>query len=134
VAREADKEVAKEAVKSNCPWADYFDSIKESCPWSGKAYRMDKILFVKGSENTLNTYIKLFPYTKHEAYVYTWPDKSAEWLEVLSTGLNELYDTSEFLWSHPAEGGESTHVGCIIQQDAHQLNTIREKIGYDTEN
>ena len=91
----------------------------------------DKILFITASSNTLNTYAKLFPYTKHEAYVYTWPDKSAEWLETLSNGLNELYPESEWLWSHPTEGGESTPIPCLIQQDAHLLNTIREKIGYD---
>jgi hypothetical protein len=49
----------------------------------------------------------------------------------MSEGLNNLYPKSEWLWSHPAEGGESTPVPCLIQQDALQLNTLREKIGYD---
>tara|TARA_R110001606_G_scaffold315890_1_gene462686 strand:- start:299 stop:589 length:291 start_codon:yes stop_codon:yes gene_type:complete len=90
----------------------------------------EKILFINASSNTINTWAKLFTHTKHEAYVYTWPDKSAEWLETMSEGLNDIYPDSEWLWSHPEQGGESTPVPCLIQQDAHQLNTIREKIGY----
>jgi hypothetical protein len=121
-------------AKSNCPWGEYFDSIRASCPWSGNAYKMNKILFVQTNENCLRTWSNLFPHTKHEAYVYTWPDKSAEWLETMSIGLNDIYPDSEWLWSHPAEGGESTPVPCLIQQDAHQLNTIRESIGYVDEN
>ena len=117
-----------EAAKSN--WLPYFQSIKNSCPWSLKAYMSEKILFINASSNTINTWAKLFTHTKHEAYVYTWPDKSAEWLETMSEGLNDIYPDSEWLWSHPEQGGESTPVPCLIQQDAHQLNTIREKIGY----
>lgn len=126
-----DKEAAK---RNNCPWNTYFTSIKDSCPWSLSAFMSDKILFVNTTEKCIDTYAKLFPHTKHEAYVYTWPGKSAEWLSTMSEGLNDLYPKSEWLWSHPAEGGESTPVPCLIQQDALQLNTIREKIGYDKQN
>jgi len=120
--------VETEAVKRN-KWAEYFDSIKRVCPWSGQAYKMSKILFVETNGNCLNTWAKLFPHTEHEAYVYTWPDASVEWLQTMSEGLNEKYET-EWLWSHPDLGEKNTHIPVLIQQDATQLAELREKIGY----
>jgi hypothetical protein len=120
--------VDSEAVKSD-KWAEYFASIRKVCPWSGQAYKMSKILFVETNGTCLNTWAKLFTHTKHEAYVYTWPDASVEWLQTMCEGLNKIYDT-EWLWSHPAEGGDSTHIPVLIQQDATQLAELREKIGY----
>ncbi len=120
------------AIKED-KWARYFDSIKQVCPWSGKAHKMSKILFVETNGNCLNTWAKLFHHTKHEAYVYTWPDASVEWLQTMCDGLNDIYDTT-WLWSHPLEGGDSTHIPVLIQQDATQLAELREKIGYVDEN
>ena len=110
-------------------WAEYFASIRKVCPWSQKAFMNDKILFVETNGTCLNTYAKLFPHTEYEAFVYKWPTASVEWLKTMSEGLNEIYDT-EWLWSHPSEGGDSTHIPVLIQQDATQLAELREKIGY----
>ena len=118
-----------EAVKSD-RWAEYYDSIKQVCPWSGRAHRMSKILYVETTPVCLDTYAKLFPYTEYEAAVYKWPDASVEWLKTMCDGLNEQYESSTWLWSHPAEGGDSTHIPVLIQQDATQLAELREKIGY----
>lgn len=117
-----------EAVKSD-RWAEYYHSIKQVCPWSGRAHKMSKILYVETTPVCLDTYAKLFPYTEYEAVVYTWPDASVEWLKTMCNGLNDTYNT-EWLWSHPAEGGDSTHIPVLIQQCATKLAKIREKIGY----
>lgn len=116
------------AVKED-KWATYFASIRKVCPWSLTAFMKDKILFVETNGSCLDTYAKLFPHTEYEAVVYKWPDASVEWLQTMCEGLNEIYDT-EWLWSHPAEGGDSTHIPVLIQQDATQLALLREKIGY----
>ena len=117
-----------EAVKSD-KWAEYFAKIRKVCPWSQKAFMKDKILFVETNGTCLNTYAKLFPHTEYEAFVYKWPTASVEWLKTMSEGLNEIDDT-EWLWSLPSEGGDSTHIPVLIQQDATQLAELREKIGY----
>lgn len=119
-----------EKVVKEDKWAEYFANIRKVCPWSLKAFMSEKILFVETNGNCLNTWAKLFPHTKHEAYVYTWPDASVEWLQTMCDGLNEIYDTEEWLWSHPAEGGDSPHIPVLIQQDATHLAELREKIGY----
>tara|TARA_R100000734_G_C3298233_1_gene89181 strand:- start:95 stop:475 length:381 start_codon:yes stop_codon:yes gene_type:complete len=121
--------VLKGKVVNEDKWAKYFASIRKVCPWSLKAFMKDKILFVETTPVCLDTYAKLFPYTDYEAAVYKWPTASVEWLETLCAGLNEQYDT-EWLWSHPDEGGNSTHIPVLIQQDAEKLAELREKIGY----
>ena len=125
----------KEAVKSlkEDKWATYFAKIRKVCPWSLQAFMKDKILFVETTPVCLDTYARLFPYTKYEAAVYKWPNASVKWLETMCAGLNEQYDT-EWLWSHPEEGGNSTHIPVLIQQDATRLAELREKIGYVDEN
>ena len=90
----------------------------------------DRILFVETTPVCLDTYAKLFPHTDYEAAVYKWPTASVEWLKTMCDGLNEQYESSTWLWSHPAEGGDSTHIPVLIQQDATQLAELREKIGY----
>jgi len=124
--------VDKEAVKSlkEDKWAEYFASIRKVCPWSLKAFMKDRILFVETTPVCLDTYAKLFPYTDYEAAVYKWPTASVEWLVAMCDGLNEQYESSTWLWSHPAEGGDSTHIPVLIQQDATRLAELREKIGY----
>ena len=47
--------------------------------------------------------------------------------------LNKKYKDSEWLWSHPIEGGDSAHVPILIQQDREKLTTLREAIGYTDE-
>lgn len=119
----------KGKVVNEDKWATYFAKIRKVCPWSLKAFMKDKILFVETTPVCLDTYAKLFPHTDYEAAVYKWPNATVEWLETLCAGLNEQYDT-EWLWSHPDEGGNSTHIPVLIQQDAEQLAQLREKIGY----
>ena len=118
-----------EAVVKEDKWATYFAKIRKVCPWSLKAFMKDKILFVETTPVCLDTYAKLFPHINFEAAVYKWPDASVEWLKTMCAGLNETYDT-EWLWSHPDEGGDSTHIPVLIQQDATRLAELREKMGY----
>ena len=116
-------------VASSDPlWRKYFASIKQVCPWSSKY--MDNILVWENNQKCLSTIACLFPATKFEAFVFVYKDKSAKQLEKLADKMNNKYTHSEFLWSHPLEGGDSTHVPCLIQQDRAKLTNIREKIGY----
>ena len=43
---------------------------------------------------------------------------------------NELNDSTEYewLWSHPEMGGHSAPLPCLIQQDAQQLERIRNAL------
>ena len=95
---------------------------------------MDSILIWENDEACLSTIACTFPGTKFEAFVFVYKEKTAEQLSDLADKMNAMYDHSEFLWSHPEEGGASTHVPCIIQQDKEKLNIIRENIGYVEEN
>lgn len=112
-------------------WRMYFAKIKAVCPWSSKY--MDKILVWENNELCLHTTASCFRQSKFEAFVYTLKDKTAKQLEEMCDSLNEKYVDSEWLWSHPSEGGDSTHVPCLIQQDREKLTTIRNKIGYTDE-
>ena len=61
------------------------------------------------------------------------PEISVEHLHTLCDHYNETLGDkykSEFLWSHNEEGGDSTPVPVIIQQDKAQLETLRESMGY----
>tara|TARA_R100001463_G_scaffold100203_1_gene154644 strand:+ start:134 stop:421 length:288 start_codon:yes stop_codon:yes gene_type:complete len=95
---------------------------------------MDNILVWENDVRCLSTIACLFPSTKFEAFVFVYKDKTADELEQLADKMNNKYTHSEFLWSHPEEGGDSTHVPCVIQQDRVQLQTIRDNIGYVEQN
>ena len=112
-------------------WATYFAKIRKVCPWSLKAFMKDKILFVETTPVCLDTYAKLFPYTDYEAAVYKWPSASVDWLMNMCDALNDSQTESEWLWSHPLEGGNSTPVPVLIQQDRVTLNDLRDKLGYE---
>ena len=119
-------------AKEDSEWVKYFARIRNVCPWS---YRlMDSILVWENSIKCLNTIAVLFPATKFEAFVYTYKDLSPSQLEKLADKMNSKYTHSEFLWSHPDEGGDSTHVPCLIQQDRDKLTQLRKSIGYVDEN
>ena len=90
--------------------------------------------FWENDEKCLSTIACTFPATKFEAFVFVYKNKSAKQLEQLADTMNKKYTHSEFLWSHPAEGGDSTLVPCIIQQDRDKLKTLRENLGYVEEN
>jgi len=96
---------------------------------------MDKILIWEGaSEPCYKTVSKFFPLTKHEAYVFVFEDKSAEWLESRAELLNKEQNVCEWLWSHPdADSGDntSTPVPVLIQQDRQRLDKLRKQIGYE---
>ena len=131
-ANEAEKRKRKKAQKE-VDWLKYFNHIKGVCPWSLRAYMQDKILVWTDAERRYKTLSKLFTSTNHEAFVYTFPGKSADWLESQCELLNKTQTECEWLWSHPdADSGEgnSTPVPVLIQQDREMLNTLREKIGY----
>jgi hypothetical protein len=118
-----------QVAKDNSDWVKYFARIRGVCPWSYKL--MDSILVWENDETCLSTIACLFPKTKFEAFVFVYKDKTAKQLEQLADTMNNMYEHSEFLWSHPLEGGDSTDVPCIIQQDREKLTMIRESIGYD---
>lgn len=116
-------------AKDNSDWVKYFSRIRNVCPWSYKL--MDSILVWENDQACLSTIACLFPKTKFEAFVFVYKDKTPTQLEQLADKMNNMYSHSEFLWSHPLEGGDSTHVPCVIQQDKDKLELIRESIGYD---
>ena len=124
--------MAAKVASSDSEWRTYFASIKKVCPWSSKL--MDKILVWENSQKCLNTIAVLFPATKFEAFVYVYKDMTANQLDKLADKMNNRHTHSEFLWSHPDEGGDSTQYPCIIQQDKVKLETIRENIGYVEQN
>lgn len=126
-------------VKEDVNWTSYFAKIRGVCPWSYAAHMNDNILFIDYSEHTFNTWRILFGSSKHEAFVYKCPGKSVEWLSNKCDQLNQpnqtdqTNQTSEWLWSHPAEGGDSTPVEVLIQQDKQLLEQLREAVGYEEE-
>ena len=120
-------------AKEDSTWSAYFTKIREVCPWS-YGY-MDKILIWEGaSESCYKTVSKFFPHTTHEAYVFVFKDKSAEWLELQCELLNKEQNVCEWLWSHPdADSGDntSTHVPVLIIQDRQKLDKLRKQVGYE---
>ena len=120
--------VKAKVAKEDSTWVKYFASIRGVCPWSYKL--MDKILVVQTKENCLQTWSSLFRASKYEACVYTFPEASVTWLTDKCDHLNASQTVSEWLWSHPSEGGDSTHIPCLIEQDRIKLSKIRESIGY----
>lgn len=124
--------VKGKVAKEDSTWVKYFTKIRGVCPWSYKL--MDKILVVETNENCLETYGKVFTVSKYEACVYKFPKATVSWLTDKCEELNKKQTASEWLWSHPEEGGDSTHIPCLIQQDRAKLTTLRENIGYVEEN
>ena len=120
--------VKAKVAKEDSTWALYFAKIKQVCPWSYKL--MDKILVLDTHIKCLNTWSKFLQPSKYEAFVYKYPKATVTWLSNQCDKLNQTQDTYEWLWSHPEEGGDSTPVACLIQQDRAKLTTIRESIGY----
>jgi len=119
-------------AKEDSTWAKYFASIRGVCPWSYKL--MDKILVLDTHVNCMNTWSTIFKSSTHEAFVYKFPKANVSWLTNKCEELNSSQEHSEFFWSHPEEGGDSTHIPCLIQQDRTKLNNLRESIGYVDEN
>ena len=116
-------------AKEDSIWVKYFASIKQVCPWSYKL--MDKILVLEPHISCINTWSTIFKASKHEAFVYKFPKASVEWLRNKCDELNASQEYSEWLWSHPSEGGDSTPSPVLIQQQRAKLNTIRDNIGYN---
>jgi hypothetical protein len=116
-------------AKEDSIWVKYFASIKQVCPWSYKL--MDKILVLEPHISCINTWSTIFKASKHEAFVYKFPKASVDWLRNKCDELNASQEYSEWLWSHPSEGGDSTPSPVLIQQQRAKLNTIRKNIGYN---
>jgi len=115
-------------AKEDKTWAKYFAKIKQVCPWSYNL--MDKILVVQTPENCIPTWSSIFKASKHEAFVYKFPKANPQWLINKCEELNAQQTYSEWLWSHPSEGGDSTHIPVLIQQDREKLTDLRKKVGY----
>ncbi len=118
-------------AKEDSTWVKYFAKIRNVCPWSYKL--MDSILVWDNDEGNLNTIAATFRQSKMEAFVYVMKDKTAKQLSDMCDVLNNKHKHSEWLWSHPDEGGDSTHVPCLIQQDRQKLTKLRKAIGYTDE-
>jgi len=121
--------VEGKVAKEDKTWVKYFASIRGVCPWSYKL--MDKILVLDTHINCINTWSAIFKSSKHEAFVYKFPKANVSWLTNKCEELNAAQEHSEWLWSHPSEGGDSTHIACLIQQDRARLTDLRNKIGYE---
>jgi hypothetical protein len=115
-------------------WAtNYFAKIRGVCPWSYKAHMKDNILFIEGgSDKCFGTYANIYKATTKEAFVFIM-NKTSEELDEICKKYEKIYEHVEWLWSHPDEGGDSTPVPTIIIQDKARLQTLREKVGYETD-
>ena len=94
----------------------------------------EKILILNTNENCIKTWASIFTKSKYEAFVYKFPEASVTWLTDKCDQLNASQNASEWLWSCPTEGGDSTPVAVLIQQDREQLECLRDKIGYEDGN
>ena len=92
----------------------------------------DKILIINYTENTIDTWRLILRATDYESFVYTFEDNnvSVEQLKKLCEYYSKVDPDSAWLWSHPTEGGDSTPVPCLIQQEQTKLEKIRQLIGY----
>lgn len=102
-------------------WHTYFESIKEVCPWSWSAWHNDRIHFCRWSRT-------LQPLEHYEIRVHLCPNHSRRQLKAVTGYLNDHYTQYEWLWSEPGYGVYATPVPCILQQDAVQLETIRQRL------
>lgn len=102
-------------------WCEYFQQIQGVCPWSYSAWKRDAIDIVKWQGVIL-------PLDALDARVYVHTSASPRLLNKWADKLNTWHPEYEFLWSHPRHAGDSTPVGCIIQQDRNQLENIRTKL------
>lgn len=127
------KEAAKVDVEAN--WARYFANIKGVCPWSYAAFMKETILFVDYNDSTIKTWASLYGANgcNYEAFVYKCEGKDSNWLNETCDIMSVRYSNSEWLWSHPEKGGDSTPIPVIIQQDKKRLEDLREKTGYTDE-
>lgn len=100
-------------------WLEYFSSIRSVCPWSYPAYTQGQIEIVRGS--------RIRPLGKFRARVYLLNNYSPRRIKKLATKLEQLEDSSEWLWSHPRYGQYSAPIGCLIQQDRAELAAIRSR-------
>jgi hypothetical protein len=112
-------------------WSAYFSSIQSVCPWSLHAYMRNKIKFIDYNKDSILVWSAVFASTDYSAFIYLMPKSSSEDVAALATSLERFIPTSEFLWSHPSEGGHSTPEPCIIQQDRGQLQALRDRLGVD---
>lgn len=90
----------------------------------------DRILTVTYSDVDFKTWGMFLQYTEFESVVFICADKTSEWLDAKCDKLNAESDLYQWLWSHPAEGGYSTPVPVLIQQERAQLEGLRKKTGY----
>ena len=124
-------------AKKEVNWLKYYESIRDVCPWSYRSYIMGGIITIPYSENTFNSFAKLFDNTKNnhgqatDCFVYVCSGKSLDWLEHMVDTLNEQYPHQEWLYSSPKDDeGNATPVEVLIQQRRSKLEELRDKIGY----
>jgi hypothetical protein len=115
---------------SHVDWQAYYASIKRVCPWSYRSYMANKILTLTYSSRDFSTWGKFLKYTGYDSVVYVCEDRDSAWLDAKCDELNAQQETYQWLWSHPAEGGDSTPVPVLIQQERALLEGLRQKTGY----
>lgn len=98
-------------------WLAYFKSIKGVCPWSLSAALQGRIRITDWHSQILDLGTDL-------AIVYRCT-LNAQQLKTITDQLNLNYEELEFFWSHPSQGGHSTPIPIIIQQDHLHLEKIR---------
>lgn len=90
----------------------------------------DKILTVDYSSSTFATWALFLQYTDFESVVFICADADSDWLDAQCDALNESQQVYQWLWSHPDQGGHSTPVPVLIQQERALLEGLRKKTGY----
>lgn len=108
----------RKRVADAADWAGYFESIRSVCPWSLPSY-------TKGGIAITHWQREAQPLGDLDARVYVHFVRPQR-LRVLHNELNETTEW-EWLWSHPEMGGHSAPLPCLIQQDAEQLERIRNR-------
>ena len=115
VLKEAAEEVSKEQ------WSEYFASIVSVCPWSKSYWKQQKIDIQtwKGTQH-------IPPLQDYVARMWIHKKASDRTLDNIQQRLNDCRTHEEWLYSHPCNGGHSTPVPILIQQNLQILTKARK--------
>lgn len=115
----------RKKVVEEVDWPHYFGSIQSVCPWSQGYYRKGSIDIVTSQVNFGK--VEPQPLNNYVARIYIRPNSSPRLLNKIADRFNLLYDTEEWLWSHPRYKGHSTPVPVLIQQNRAILENARKR-------
>ena len=116
VLKEAAEEVSKEQ------WSEYFASIVSVYPWSKSYWKQQKIDIQtwKGTQH-------IPPLKDYVARMWIHNKASDRTLDNIQQRLNDCRTHEEWLYSHPCNGGHSTPVPILIQQNLVILTKARKQ-------